>query len=219
MKIRRYKGEEEKDIVGKGIVKGPFQKYPGVTQMLFQQGVLESWPTQVNRVDLTYDEGVDIVYRFRRMTPARFKEYSDAVLLAAYTEADRYKDEKYKFGKFIVKLNRNEKGRKTAIGQIRSYVSAKETDAERMVYGAQALGYTPTYTPKGSTREVEQRTYLINKVEDILGIPDSTSPGPYVDKQKPYTVQSMTISIRMGLRGERTEKASKKKEIENEDDT
>ena len=200
MKVKRYKETgESKQAIGKGIVSGSFTRYPAVTQLLHEQGLLEGWPTQVNRTDLEYDEGIDIIYRFRRMTPARFKEYSDALLLAAFTEADRYKEEKYKFGKFVVKLNRNDKGRK-AIEPSRTYTCAKHTDAEVMVYGKEALGYTPTYFPHGGAVEQEQRSFLINKVEDILQIPDTTSPGAYVDKQKPYTVASMTIGIRAGLR-------------------
>ena len=220
MKVRRYRETEEtKNVIGKGIVSGSFTKYPAVTQLLRSQGLLDGWPTQVAR-SFTYDEGIDITYRFRRMTPAKFRDFSDSLLLAAYTEAKRYDSEKYKFGKFEVKLKRNEKGRKS-IDPIRTYTCAKQTDAEIMVYGAQALGYTPTYYPKGGTVEAEQRSYLINKVEDILQIPDSTSPGAYVDKQNPYTVVSMTISIRAGLRDAKTDtnKAAKtKKEIQNEDD-
>jgi hypothetical protein len=39
----------------------------------------------------------------------------------------------------------------------------------------------------------------INKVEEILDIPESTSPGPYVNKQRPYKVLALTICIRAGL--------------------
>jgi len=223
-KVKRYKEtEESRNVIGKGIVQGEFQKYPAVTQLLRSNGLLDGWPTQLARTDLTYDEGVDIKYRFRRMTPARFRDYSDSILLAAYTEAQRYEGEKYKFAKFEVKLKRNEKGRKSQLEPMRTYTCAKQTDAEVMVYGASALGYKPTYYPHGGTTETEQRSYLINKVEDILQIPDSTSPGPYVDKQNPYVVVSLTISIRAGLHDARKDtnkaaKAKKSSEIQNEDD-
>lgn len=211
MKIRRYKETPESRMaVGKGIVTGPFTRYPSVTQLLMDQGVLLGMPTQIHRKDLEYDEGIDIVYRFRRMTPVKFKEYSDALLLAAFTEADRYKDEKYKFAKFVVKLNRNEKGRKT-IEPLRTYIAAKHPDAEIMVYGKEALGYVPTTWRMGEL-EKEQRSFLINKVEDILNIPDSTSPGPYVDRQKPYTVTTMVVGIRAGLRLNREEREERRRE-------
>ena len=71
-----------------------------------------------------------------------------------------------------------------------SYIAAKHTDADIMVYGEQALGYT---IPEGA-----KKPFLINRVEEILNIPDSPSPGPYVNKQRPYKVLSMTICIRAG---------------------
>lgn len=148
-------------------------------------------PIQVERTDLEYDDGIDIVYRLKRMTPARFKEFSDALLLAAYTEAERYKEEKWKFAKFEVQLNRTPKGRKT-VSPRRTYIAAKHPESEIMVYGEEALGYT---IPEGAPKP-----FLINKVEDILGIPESESPGPYVQKQNPYKVLSMTICIRAGMR-------------------
>jgi len=62
-----------------------------------------------------------------------------------------------------------------------------------MVYGEEALGYKlPEDYPK--------KPFLINKVEEILGIPDSPSPGAYVKKQKPYKVLFLVISIRTELK-------------------
>ena len=172
------------------------RKYPDITQLLHKEGVLVTYPVQINRTDLEYDDGVDIVYRLKRMTPARFREFSDALLLAAYTEAERYKEEKWRFAKLEVQLNRTSKGRKT-VSPRRTYIAAKNPDSEVMVYGEEALGYT---IPEGMPKP-----FLINKVEEILGIPESESPGVYVQKQNPYKVLSMTICIRAGLGRERIE--------------
>jgi hypothetical protein len=74
----------------------------------------------------------------------------------------------------------------------RTYIAAKHPDSDVMVYGAQALGYT-------LPEEYKKRPFLINKVEEILDIPESTSPRPCVNKQKPYKVLTLTICIRAGL--------------------
>jgi len=166
-------------------------KYPSVTRLLYKQGYLTRYPRQVERDDLEYDEGIDIVYDFKNLSPAKFEELADQILLAALLEAERYEDEKYKFAKIDVKLNRTEKGKRKA-GAIRTYTAAKHWDADVMVYGEEALGYT-------LPEEEKRRPYLVNKVKDILGIPDSPSPGAYVKKQKPYTVTSLVISIRAGM--------------------
>lgn len=167
-------------------------RYPEVTRLLYEKGVLLGYPTQIERKDLTYDEGVDIVYTLKNMTPARFKDTAEALLLAAFTEAERYSEYKYKFVKFVVKLNRNTKGRKMGYSQKRDYIASKHTDPEIMVYGEEALGYT-------LPEEYKKHPFLVDKVQEILNIPDSTSPGPYVDQQKPYKVDIMVISIRAGL--------------------
>lgn len=174
MDIRRYKG-----------------KYPDITNYLLERGAITGLPKQVKRVDLVYDEGVDIVYDLKGMTPAKFKEFADSLLLAAFTEAERYKDEKWRFAKFVVRLNRTAKGRKT-INPIREYVAAKHPDSDIMVYGEKALGYE-------LPEEYKKRPFLINKVEEIIGIPESPSPGPYVVKQRPYKVLRMVISLRAGM--------------------
>jgi len=186
------------------------RRYPEVTRLLYQRGVLRTYPIQIKREDLTYDEGVDIVYSLRNMTPARFREFSEALLLAAYTEAERYKDERFKFAKIEVQLNRTAKGRKT-INPRRTYIAAKHTDSDIMVYGEEALGYE-------LPEEYKKRPFLVNKVEDILNIPDSPSPGPYVQKQRPYKVLSLTICIRAGLEIGRREAVAALREATKEEE-
>jgi hypothetical protein len=167
-------------------------KLPEAAQVLLEQGVLSGRPTQKERQDLMYDEGVDITYTLQGMTPAKFRQSSDALLLAAFQEAERYKEEKYRFARFVVRLNRTAKGRKTGISPTRDYTAAKHTDSDVMVYGEEALGYT-------LPEDYKKRPFLVNKVEEILDIPDSPSPGPYVQKQRPYKVLFMTICIRAGF--------------------
>lgn len=173
-------------------VKSYNRKFPEVTRLLYQNGVLAVYPNQIEREDLTYDEGVDIVYTFKNMTPSRFRDTADALLLAAYTEAERYKEYRYKFAKFVVSLNRTTKARKLGVSQRRDYIAAKHTDSEIMVYGEEALGYS-------LPEEFKKHPFLVDKVQEILNIPESTSPGPYVDKQRPYKVDLMVISIRAGI--------------------
>ncbi len=174
MRIKRYRGQ-----------------WPAVVRILHDQGAIQGYPVQIERVDLLFDEGIDIVFKLKGMTPAKFARLSDTLLLAAYTEAERYSEEKYRFAKFEVQLNRNTKGRKT-INPTRTYVAAKHPDSSIMVYGEEALGYT-------LPEEYTKRPFLINKVEEILNIPDSPSPGPYVSKQRPYRVLTMVVAIRTGL--------------------
>ena len=175
MKVKRYKGELTEAAV-----------------LLTEQGALVGRPTQKERVDLLYDEGVDITFNLQGMTPSKFRRFSDLLLLAAFQEAERYKEEKYRFAKFEVKLNVTAKGRKTGVSPTRVYTAAKHTDSDIMVYGEEALGYE-------LPEEYKKRPFLINKVDEILDIPDSPSPGPYVQKQRPYVVQSLTVCIRAGF--------------------
>lgn len=167
------------------------KRYPPATELLMEQNAITGVPTQKVREDLLYDEGVDITYTLQGMAPSKFRKFQDALLLAAYQEAERYKGEKYRFAKFEVRLNRTTKGRKTGISPTRVYTAAKHTDSEIMVYGEEALGYE-------LPEDYKRKPFLINKVEEILDIPSSTSPGPFVEKQNPYKVVTMTICIRAG---------------------
>ncbi len=166
------------------------RKYSDVTKLLYDKGYLQRYPKQHLRDDLQYDEGIDIVFDLKSLPPAKFAEASDLLLLAAYTEAQRYKEETYKFAKFLVNLNRTVEGKKQ-VKRERGYIASRHREADIMVYGEQALGYT-------LPEEEKSKPFLINKVQEILGIPDSPSPGPYVKKQQPYKVTRLTIGIRAG---------------------
>jgi len=173
-------------------IKRYHKKYTEAVELLIEKGILEGPPTQKERVDLLYDDGVDITLRLRRMTPSRFRRLSDLLLMAAFQEAERYPDQKYRFAKFEVRLNVTAKGRKTGVSPARFYTAAKHTDSDIMVYGEEALGYE-------LPDEYKKRPFLTNKVDEILDIPDSPSPGPYVQKQNPYRVLTLTVCIRAGF--------------------
>jgi len=173
MKIKRY---------------GPSR--PAVVDLLLDRKILRNPPVQTKRLDLEYDEGIDIVYDLKDLTPEKFFEYSEPLLLAAFTEAERYKEEKWKFAKFVVELNRTAKGRIT-LNPRRDYIASKHTDADILVYGERALGYK-------LPEEVMKKPFLINKVREILDMPDTASPGGFLKKQRPYKVVGMIISIRAG---------------------
>ena len=180
------------------------RKYSEVTKFLYNRNILVKYPDQVRRDDLKWDEGIDIVYKLRNLTPAKFAEYSDFLLLAAQKEAERYPEAKLRFAKFAVVLNRTAKGRKT-IGPRREYIAAKHPESDIMVYGEEALGYE-------LPEEYTKKPFLVNKVEEILSIPDTRSPGAFIEKQKPYKVVEMVISLRGGLK--RSERVAQLKERE-----
>jgi len=165
------------------------RKWPDVVRLLYKEGVLQKYPIQVPAM-IEYDEGIDIVYDLKNLSPRKFEEVADLLLLAAATEAKRYDDQKFKFAKFEVRLNRTVKGKAKA-GPTRWYIAAMHPEPDIMVYGEQALGYD---LPEGT-----KKPFLIDRVKEILGIPESPSPGAYVKKQKPYHVATLVISIRAGL--------------------
>ena len=179
------------------------KKRPDVTELLLSKGALSQPPIQIRRDDLEYDDGVDIIYRLKGMTPQKFAEYADMLLLAAYTEGQRYKGERYRFAKFEVELNRTTKGRET-ISPRRTYIASKNEDSDIMVYGEEVLGELP--------EEITKKPFLINRVQEILDMPDTPSPGAYVQKQRPYKVLTMVISIRGGLK--KSEVAARREERE-----
>jgi len=171
-------------------IKSYGRKRPDVVLHLKDIGVLTKFPVQ-QVAQIEYDDGIDIHYYLKNLTPSRFAEVADFLLLAASTECKRYEDQgRYFFASFDVKLNRTAKG-KSQLGPIRTYTAAKHKDYDTMIYGEESLGYT---IPEGM-----KKPFLNEKVRDILGIPDSPSPGAYVTKQKPYVVVRMTVSIRAGL--------------------
>ena len=169
------------------------KKYSEAVRLLYQKGVLEGYPRQEGRGDLKYAEGIDIVVKLKGMTPAKFKEYSEILLWVAYEEAKRYLGEPILFAKFSVKLNRNEKGRKTISQPVREYTARGHPDPKILVFGKEALGYVPTHFVGG--KEVELKASLTDQVEEILDLTEKYMKD-YLQKQRPYKVLSMTISVR-----------------------
>jgi hypothetical protein len=169
------------------------RKYTDTIRLLYQKGVIESYPKQIVRDDLQYAEGVDIVINLKSMTPAKFKEYAEPLLWAAYEEAKRYVGEPIIFAKFSVRLSRNEKGRKVISQPVREYTARSHPDPEILVFGKQALGYVPTHFVGG--KEVELKASLSDKVDEVLALTD-TYMKDYLQKQRPYKVLSLTISVR-----------------------
>ena len=151
-------------------------KYPSAAMLLIAEGVTSA-PRQVQK-ELGWADGLDIEYTLKGLTPMRFREFSDSLLLLAYQEMMRYMEYKWKFAKFEVKLGRLKKGHD--LPEIASFPSAMHDEPEISVYG-------PGY-------EVPQRHFLYNKVEDILDI-IRRYPGK-VSKQAPYRVIKLIISIR-----------------------
>jgi len=166
----------------------PYKGWPEVIRLLHKEGVLTRYPAQ-QKAMIEYDEGVDVVYYLKNLPPKKFEQVADLLLLAAITEAKRYPDAKYYFARLEVRLNRTEKG-KTKAGPTRWYTAQKHSDPDVMVYGEEALGYS---IPEGF-----KKPFLLNKVKEILGIPDSPSPGAFVRKQKPYVVSTLIVSMRAG---------------------
>jgi len=163
------------------------REYSDVIKLLYQRGVLASYPKQVKRDDLQYAEGIDIIIPLVGMTPAKFKEYNSALLWVAYEEAKRYDEAPIKFARFDVQLNRTEKGRKTITKPVREYTARGHPDADVMVFGEEALGY--------EVPEKMAKPFLTNKVDEILAIAE-TYLKEYVLKQRPYKVIALIISIR-----------------------
>lgn len=154
---------------------------------LFKKGILRKYPEQVGREDLLTDEGVDIVYYLKGVTPSVFQNVVDELLLAAYAEGERYKDAAYKFAKFTIEMDLNSKGRTAGISTVREYIAAKNPETETMVWG------TGVDLPEGF-----KNPFLVGKSEEIINILKDDSPGPYLKRKNPYKVTSMTISIRAG---------------------
>jgi hypothetical protein len=171
----------------------PNGEFLPITRQLYKMGVLRKYPTQIKRDDLVTDKGVDIVYYLKGLTPAVFKEMSASILMAAYQEAHRYETEaKYKFAKITVDLNLSSKGTSKGISETRDYIAAKNPDSETMVWG------TGISLPEG-----ESNPFLISKVEAIIGLLESESPGPYLKRKTPYQVRTLVICLREGWRESR----------------
>ena len=152
---------------------------------LFKMGVLKKYPTQKKRDDLKTTNGVDIIYDLKGVTPAVFKQIVDALLMAAYAEGERYKENAYKYAKFTVEMDLNIKGKKAGISTTRDYTSAKNQDTDTMIWGRDID------LPEGF-----KRPFLTDKAEEIIALLDSDSPGPYLDRRHPYKVTNLTICVR-----------------------
>lgn len=172
------------------------RQYSEVVRLLYQKGVLAGLPKQVKRDDLKYAEGVDIVVPLSGMTPAKFKEYAEPLLWVAYEEVRRYDEAPIKFARFDVQLNRTQKGRKMMSNPIREYTARGAMSSDAMVFGKAAIGYTPTHFVDG--KEVEMKSSLADKVDEIIAITE-TYMKELVQKQRPYKVISLVISIRRRL--------------------
>lgn len=151
--------------------------YPAAANQLIREGVASA-PRQAIKEDLTWAEGIEITYNLRGLTPVKFREHCDSLLLLAYQEMMRYNEYKWKFASFEVKLGRLKKGRD--LPEIASFQCAMHDEPEIAVYG-------PGY-------ETPQRHFLQDKVADILDIA-KRYPGK-VSKQNPYRVIKLVINIR-----------------------
>lgn len=165
MAIRRYQG-----------------KYPSSTRSLYDLGLLRGYPTQ-KEAFLMRDSGINIRYSLKGCTPEKFRHASDLFLEAAYEEAERYPEYKWRFARFEVQLNRTAKGRKS-LPLTQTYTAGKHTDSRIMVYG-----------PPGGVPD-EVTNFLVDQIEKILDIPLRYTGK--VNKQRPYTVLYMEVCLRKG---------------------
>lgn len=153
-------------------------------RVLLDEKALRRLPYQEDRGDLVTTDGVDMVYDLRNMTPSRFIRFISELLIMAEFESNRYPGVEYRYGKFIVELN---SGGRVRDRIRRSYTTSMMRDTDDMVYGRSdeepvELG--------GTGRS------LSHKAEAIINMLDTGSPGAYVNKQNPYRVLRMIVSVR-----------------------
>lgn len=158
-------------------------KYPGATEYLMQNNCLRNYPRQIKRDDLLWDEGIDIVYDFKTMTPEKFREHLDAILLAAATEARRYMEYKWKFVTMDVEI---QPPKRKSEPFIRTFTAAKNPDPDILVYGIEGVDL--------------EGTSLQDKIKTILDLPNTPSGQDEEGNKLPYKVKTMIISIRLGLK-------------------
>jgi len=174
---------------------------------LIREKIIGSYPRQIERTDLVYDEGIDVVYEFTNLTPKKFQSNVDRILAVARDECRRYQkkgSQRTFFTTFTVRVNtKGPRGGSKVI--TRTYPAAKHIDPDIMVFGTG----TPT---------VENPPFLINQADRILRMVHEYKPGVALQPQTPFRVLRMIVSIRAGLQQEKREadiaKLTKKREEE-----
>ncbi len=160
---------------------------------LLDQRIIRRLPYQDDREDLVTTDGVDIVYDLRNMTPSRFMRSIAQLLVVAEYEAKRYSNVEYRYARFVVELNSGG-GRRGAEKIRRSYTTAMMRDTDEMIYGSSE----EEPVELGGTGKS-----LSHKAEAIINMLDTGSPGAYVNRQNPYRVLRMIISVRDNDRSSR----------------
>lgn len=150
------------------------QRLPTSTRLLLDQGYLREIPPQKDRSDLKFVDGVDILYRFRGLTPSKFRATRDIILQAAADECRRYRDADYKYASITtrIKIKGQKRGEKPLL---RTYTAAHQADGDDMVFGVDGK---------------EGTSSLYDRTEEILNAP--TEYEGIVD----YIVVQLTICIR-----------------------
>ncbi len=156
---------------------------------LLDERALRRLPFQDDRSDLLTTDGVDIVYDFRNMNPSKFIRFISQFLVIAEYESNRYNDVEYRYAKFIVELNSGGRSRDRIR---RNYTTAMFRDTDDMIYGSS----DDEPVELGGTGKS-----LAHKAEAIINMLDTGSPGAYVNRQSPYRVLRMIISVREPIRG------------------
>ncbi len=156
---------------------------------LLDQKILRRLPYQDDRSDLATTDGVDITYDLRNMTPSRFIRTISQLLILAEYEAKRYPDVEYRYARFMVELNSG--GRRGSEKIRRAYTTAMHRDTDEMIYG----NSDEEPVELGGTGRS-----LSHKAEAIINMLETGSPGAYVNRQNPYRVLRMIISVRDNLR-------------------
>jgi hypothetical protein len=183
-KVRGYKLE----VLPRGR-KPNWGNYPPIAYDLYREGLLLGLPAELDRPELTVtrDPGRDIVYRFKGMTPAVFKEHKEDILLLARLTLDKYKRE-WEDRYATITIRYYPPGEKRS--RLRGFTAARHDNPEVLVYGEEALGYTlPEGVPK---------PFLVDKVEEIIELPTKgVSPKWKPLKRRiPYRVVELRLALR-----------------------
>lgn len=152
----------------------PYRRLPSSTQLLLDRGYLRSAPRQDDRSDLIFADGVDIIYRFRDVTPSRFRAARDIILQAAADECKRYRELEYKFAMITTRLRPSTRRPRGSRPILKTYTAANQADGDIMVFG----GDDPSILS------------LTDRVEEILSIPDE------YEGITSYVVLQMIICVR-----------------------